>query len=147
MYRELSRNVSASISNFMDHPYFAQKNFILSILADIAVFASFLIVPRLIMLIDEDFDFAEFFVVTFPVSIITPFLVGYLIGYSSIKLFYIYRPFKNSMELKIDSGMMSGYSQFQEHSRNWHSWLFGSASGFLNLLGFTLLLESVKKII
>jgi hypothetical protein len=96
---------------------------------------------------DENFDFAEFYMVTFPTSIILPFVIGFLIGYSALKLLRIYYSPQKANELKIDSGMMSGYYQSYEQSKNWSVWLFASTCGVINLVVFTLLLEAVKKLL
>ena len=131
----------------MDHPYFIQKNLILGILAEMGVFLISLLLPRLLILLtDGYFDFPEFYIVTYPASVIFPFGIGFSIGYSAIKLLRLHYVSQEAKELKIESGVMSGYSQSQEQNANWFVWLFGSVSGFANLIVFTLLLEAAKKL-
>jgi hypothetical protein len=137
---------SISTVDSMEHPFFAQKTLFINIGVNIGLFGLFIVWPKLLKTTGLEYLTEDLIFLLIPLSVIVPFIIGFLIGYASTKLFRFYwTPPKK--EEKIDRGVMSGFSYADQQSKNWTIWVIASAGGIGNLLLFAILPELIRKMI
>ena len=118
-------NVYSKWTDAADRPFGAQKLFASALAADAVLFILTLFGLRYVRYFLD-------LVQVFAFGLIAAFVVGFFIAFAA------YRIFKNDIqtdvEPHIDSGVMSGYSEYESRGREFRAWFFGAAGGVLNTL-------------
>jgi hypothetical protein len=108
-----------------DLPYGAQKLFALALAADAALFILTLFGLGYVRYLLNS-------VQVFAFGLIAAFVIGFFIAFSAYKIFK--NDIQTDTEIHIDSGVMSGYSDYEAREREFTVWFLSAGGGVLNAI-------------
>lgn len=106
-----------------DSPFGAQKLFAAALVADAVLFILTLFGLRYVRIFLD-------VVQVFAFGLIAAFVIGFFIAFAAYKIFK--NDIQTDVEPHIDSGVMSGYSDYDEQGREFMVWFLAAGGGVLN---------------